>query len=118
MCSALGGGGGLSAAAAAAAAPLPPREAAGRPQGARRPSEHGQGCSQAGRRRQVGVGAAAGRGGGCALALGGFSRLPPAAAPLACQRPLAGLLPEQAGLDYWLSHGGQVPFGAALVFGQ
>ena len=113
MCSALDGGGGLSAAAAAAAAaaPLPPREAAGRPQGARRPSEHGQGCSQAGRRRQVGVGGAGGRGGGCALALVG-SRPPPRRPP---GMPLAGLLPEQAGLDYWLSHGGQGPFGAGWL---
>ena len=38
--------------------------------------KHGQGCSQAGRRRQVGVGGAGGRGGGCALALVG-SRPPP-----------------------------------------
>ena len=93
MCSALDGGGGLSAAAAAAAAPLPPREAAGRPQGARRPSEHGQGCSQAGRRRQVGVGGAGGRGGGGALALGLFfgSRRPPGM-PFALSRP--GLLAE------------------------
>jgi hypothetical protein len=34
-------------------------------------------------------GARGGAGGGAPWHLGGFSRLPPAAAPLACQRPLA-----------------------------